>query len=140
MLFNMNEKLAYSVYEIDETVKLLTQLIGKNKGYAKEGTKIKTAFENVKAKMVVTTGDAYVSFAEPQLREKLGELYANIAGNFKAPSSSQLENLELIKQLYDSADSEFKALKVKHQANYLKQATANSIPFVLKTFDEFVKE
>ena len=139
-LFNMNEKLAYSVYEIDEIVKLLNQSIEKNKGFAKEGNKIKAAFETLKAKMVVTTGDGYVGSAEPQLREKLGELYANVAGNFKAPSNSQLENMELIKQLFDTANNEFIALKTKHQAGYLKQATTNNIPFVLKTFDEFVKE
>ena len=139
-LFNMNEKLAYSVYEIDEIVKLLNQSIEKNKGFAKEGNKIKAAFETLKAKMVVTTGDGYVGSAEPQLREKLGELYANVAGNFKAPSNSQLENMELIKQLFDTANNEFIALKTKHQAGYLKQSTTNNIPFVLKTFDEFVKE
>ena len=139
-LFNMNEKLAYSVYEIDEIVKLLNQSIEKNKGFSKEGNKIKAAFETLKAKMVVTTGDGYVGSAEPQLREKLGELYANVAGNFKAPSNSQLENMELIKQLFDTANNEFIALKTKHQAGYLKQATTNNIPFVLKTFDEFVKE
>ena len=139
-LFNMNEKLAYSVYEIDETLKLLTQLIEKNKGFTKEGTKIKTAFETLKAKMVVTTGDGYVGAAEPQLREKLGDLYSNIASNFKAPSSSQMENMEFVKQLFDTADNEFNALKTKYQTTYLKQASANNIPFVLKTFDEFVKE
>ncbi len=139
-LFNLNEKLAYTVYEIDETLKLLSQSIEKNKTFTKDGTKIKTAFETLKAKMVITTGDSYVGAAEPQLREKLGELYSNVASNFKAPSSSQLENLELIKQLFDTSDSEFKALKSKYEASYIKQATANNIPFVLKTFDEFVIE
>jgi hypothetical protein len=90
--------------------------------------------------MVVTTGDAYVGAAEPQLREKLGELYATIAAGFRPPTSSQLENLELVKQLYDSANSEFKALKAKHEKSYLKQAKDNAIPFTLKTFEEFVKE
>jgi len=139
-LFNMNEKLAYSVYEIDETAKLLTQLIEKNKGFAKEGTKIKSAFETLKAKMVVTTGDGYVGAAEPQLREKLGELYATVASNFNAPSNSQVENMELVNQLFNSADTEFKELKTKYQAVYLKQANTNNIPFVLKTFEEFVKD
>ena len=90
--------------------------------------------------MVVTTGDGYVGAAEPQLREKLGDLYSNIASNFKAPSSSQMENMEFVKQLFDTADNEFNALKTKYQTTYLKQASANNIPFVLKTFDEFVKE
>ena len=139
-LFNKNEELAYAVYEIDETVKLLDQLIAKNKGFAKNGTKIKTDFENVKAKMVVTTGDGYVASAEPQLREKLGELYASVAGNFTAPSPSQLENKESIMQRFDSEMKDFKTVKAKNEATYLKQAKEQNIPFVLKTYAEFVSE
>lgn len=139
-LFNKNEELAYAVYEIDETVKLLDQLIAKNKGFAKNGNKIKTDFENVKAKMVVTTGDGYVASAEPQLREKLGELYAAVAGNFTAPSPSQLENKEAIMQRFDSEMKEFKTVKAKNEATYLKQAKEQNIPFVLKTYAEFVSE
>ncbi|MFV8363092.1 WD40/YVTN/BNR-like repeat-containing protein [Flavobacterium sp. ZT3P35] len=139
-LFNKNEELAYAVYEIDETVKLLDQLIAKNKSFAKNGTKIKTDFENVKAKMVVTTGDGYVASAEPQLREKLGELYASVAGNFTAPSPSQLENKESIMQRFDSEMKDFKTVKAKNEATYLKQAKEQNIPFVLKTYAEFIAE
>lgn len=139
-LFNKNEELAYTVYEIEETVKLLDQLIAKNKSFTKQGTKIKTDFENLKAKMVVTTGDGYVATAEPQLREKLGELYASVAGNFTAPSPSQLENKEAILQRFDNSMTEFKNLKAKNEATYLKQAKEQNIPFVLKTYAEFVAE
>nr|WP_315140675.1 hypothetical protein [uncultured Flavobacterium sp.] len=139
-LFNKNEELAYTVYEIDETVKLLDQLIAKNKSFSKQGTKIKTDFESLKAKMVVTTGDGYVATAEPQLREKLGELYASLAGNFTAPSPSQLENKDAILQRFDTSMTEFKNLKAKNEATYLKQAKEQNIPFVLKTYAEFVAE
>ena len=139
-LFNLNEELAYTVYEMDETVKLLTQLIEKNKSYTKEGTKIKTAFENLKAKMVITTGDNYIATAEKQLREKLGELYYDIASNFTAPSASQLESMEAIKLRFDGSINDFKTLKSKNEASYLKQAKAQNIPFVLKTFEAFVAE
>lgn len=139
-LFNLNEELAYTVYEIDETVKLLTQLLAKNKGYTKEGTKIKTAFENLKAKMVITTGDNYVGTAEKQLREKLGELYFDIAANFTAPSASQLESMEAIKISFDGAINDFKTLKSKNEVSYIKQSKEQNIPFVLKTFNEYVAE
>ena len=139
-LFNKNEELAYTVYEIDETVKLLDQLIAKNKSFSKQGTKIKTDFESLKAKMVVTTGDGYVATAEPQLREKLGELYASVAGNFTAPSPSQLENKDAILQRFDTSMTEFKNLKAKNEATYLKQAKEQNIPFILKTYAEFVAE
>ncbi|TDE30578.1 hypothetical protein E0I61_06195 [Flavobacterium ranwuense] len=140
VLFNMNEELAYTVYEIDQTNSLLTELMAKDKAYTKEATKIKTAFDNLKAKLVVTTGDNYVGAAEPQLREKLGELYSNIASSFTAPSPSQLENMEAIKQRFDNSINEFKTLKSKHEASYQKKAKESNIPFVLKPFNEFITE
>ena len=139
-LFNMCEELAYTVYEIDETLKVVDLLIEKNKGFAKDGAKIKTAYNTLKEKLVVTTGDNYVGSAEKQLREKLGELYANVAGNFTAPSASQKENLELIKQRFDGSMTEFKTLKAKNAVAIQKQVVASAVPFVLKTFAEFTAE
>ena len=139
-LFNMNEELAYAVYEVDETIKVIDLIVAKNKGFAKEGAKMKTAFEALKFKMVVTTGDGYVGTADPQLREKLGELYATVAGNFTAPSASQMDNMESVKISFDEIMKEFKTIKAKNEAEYTKQATANAIPFVLKTFKDFVAE
>lgn len=139
-LFNKNEELAYTVYEIDETVKLLDQLVAKNKNFSKQGTKIKTDFESLKAKMVVTTGDGYVATGEPQLREKLSELYASVARNFTAPSPSQLENKEAILQRFDNSMTEFKTLKAKNEPSLQKEIQKNAIPFKLKTFEEFIAE
>ncbi|RTY89815.1 hypothetical protein [Flavobacterium sp. GT3R68] len=140
ILFNMNEELAYTVYQIDQTTSLLTELMEKDKGYTKEATKIKTAFENLKAKLVITTGDNYVGSAEPQLREKLGELYASIASSFMAPSASQLENMDAVKQLFEKGIQEFKGLKSKHEASYQKKAQETNTTFALKPFTEFVTE
>ena len=139
-LFNMCEELAYTVYQIDETLKVIDLLTEKNKGFAKDGAKIKTAYNSLKEKLVVTTGDNYVGSAEKQLREKLGALYANVAGNFTAPSASQVDNMEVIKQRFDGSMAEFKALKTKNEAAIQKLVTANTVPFVLKTFAEFTAE
>ena len=136
----MNQDLAYTVYQIDETQKVLDLISEKNKSFAKDATKIKTAYEVLKAKLVVTTGDNYVGSAEKQLREKMGELYSNIASNFNAPSASQLENFEAIKQRFDGSIAEFKTLKLKNEAVIQKQVTGTAIPFVLKTFEQFVAE
>ena len=136
----MTEELAYAVYEIDETVKLLTQLIEKDKNYSKEGTKIKTDFSTLKAKLVVTTGDKYVGSVEPQLREKMEELFTNIASNFSAPSATQLESLESVKQLFNSSLTAFKTFKTKNETSYLKKVKETNTPFVLKTFEEFTKK
>jgi photosystem II stability/assembly factor-like uncharacterized protein len=140
ILFDMNQELAYAVYQIDETVKILDVLIEKNKNFAKDGIKIKTAFENQKAKMVITTGDNYVGSAEKQLREKLGDLYAKIAQNFIAPSPSQMQNLEAIKLLFDTSITDFKNLKTKYEPTIQKQIAASETTFKIKTFEEFINE
>ena len=137
-LFNMCEELAYTVYHIDETNKFVDQLIIKNKNFSKNGNKIITSNNTLKEKLVITSGDNYVGSAEKQLREKLGELYASIAGNFSAPSASQMENLEAIKQRFDASVAEFKTIKSKNDAILQKETTAAGTPFVIKTFAEFV--
>ena len=139
-LFNMNEELAYAVYEVDESIKLIDLLVEKNKGFAKEGAKLKTAYEAQKFKMVVTTGDGYVGTAEPQLREKLGELYQTVASGFNAPSSSQLDNLEAVKISFDEILAAHKVLKSKNDINMTKLASENTIPYVLISFKDFVAE
>ena len=139
-LFNMNEELAYAVYEVDESIKLIDLLVEKNKGFAKEGAKLKTAYEAQKFKMVVTTGDGYVGTAEPQLREKLGDLYQTVASGFNAPSSSQLDNLEAVKISFDEILAAHKVLKSKNDGNLTKLATTNTIPYILKSFKDFVVE
>ncbi len=140
VLFNMNEELAYTVYQIDQNIGLVSELMEKDKGYTKEGAKIKAALENLKAKLVVTTGDGYVGAAEPQLREKLGELYGTIASSFSAPSASQMENLEVIKLRFDKGIQEFKSLESKYGASFQKKAKENNVPFVPKSFTEFVTD
>ncbi len=139
-LFNMSEELAYIVYQIDEKDKVLMQLIEKNKGFSKEGSKIKAAFSILKEKLVVTTGDNYVGAAEPQLREKLGDLYATIAGGFNAPSASQLENFDAIKSRFEDAKKEYNQLNSKYEPIISKQVVTNGISTKIKTFSEFIAE
>ena len=140
VLYNMTEKLAYTVYEIDETIKVINQIVEKNVSFTKEGTKIKTNYENLKGKLVITTGDRYVGSAEPQLREKMEELFSNVANNFSAPSNAQLENLEAITQRFEAALSEFKTLQSKSEPSIQKEIQKSAIPFTLKTFEEFIAE
>jgi photosystem II stability/assembly factor-like uncharacterized protein len=137
VLYNMTEELAYNVYEIDEILKLLAEL-EKDVKYSKEAIKMKTAFETLKSKLVVTTGDRYVGTAEFQLREKMQELFSNVASNFTAPSTSQLENLVVIKLRFENSINELKVLKKKNEVLYQKLAKENNIPFIIKSFNEFV--
>ena len=133
-LFDMNENLAYKVYELDETLKTLDELEKKDKSF----TKIKNDFQKQKEKMVITTGDNYVGSAEPQLREKLATLYASIASQFAAPTNSQLQNFETVKDLYDTSLKELEQLNSKNRKKIEDKAKSENIPFVIKTKDEFI--
>ncbi|WP_234110653.1 MULTISPECIES: VPS10 domain-containing protein [Chryseobacterium] len=134
ILFDMNENLAYKVYELDETLKVLNELEKKDKSF----TKLKDAFQKQKEKMVITTGDNYVGTAEPQLREKLGELYSSVVTQFAAPTNSQLQNFENVKERYDNSLEELDQLNAKNRKKIEDKAKSENIPFVLKTKDEFI--
>ncbi len=119
-LYDMTEDLAYMVYELDalhEAVK------DKNK-------KLATALNDLKKTLVITTGDNYVGTAEPQLREKLSKLYSKVASSYDKPSQSELDNLALIEEEYNSAKTQFAKLKKKSKVDDLE----------LKSFDDFINE
>jgi regulator of replication initiation timing len=81
-LFNMVEDLAYMVYEINETQSTAKAIIEKNAKGKKEAEKLNKALEDLRKTLVVTSGDNYVAAAEPELREKMGELYSNVASTY----------------------------------------------------------
>jgi photosystem II stability/assembly factor-like uncharacterized protein len=139
-LYGMTQELAYMVYQVDETVKILDQIMEKNKGFIKEGAKIKNAYTTLKSKMVVTSGDRYVNKAELQLREEMEELFSIIAYSFNAPSNSQLENFEVVNQKFAEISKEFKTLQSKNESAIQKQIKDNTINFKLKTYEEFIAE
>lgn len=135
LLFEMNESLAYTVYQLDENLKLIEKLKEKDKSF----DKINTAFNNLKETLVITKGDNYVGSSEPQLREKLTELYSTIAGNFTAPSNSQMQNYEALKERYDNAMKNYQDLENKYKKKILDKAKAENIATEIKTKEEFLK-
>ena len=42
--------------------------------------------------LVITTGDNYVASADPELREKMGDLYSGVAGNYGKVTGARKEN------------------------------------------------
>ena len=139
VLYDMTQKLAYTVYELDEIVKATNSIKEKEKSFAKDGDKIKTAFETLKDKLVVTKGDNYVGSAEPQLREKLADLYVPVTSNFTAPTNAQMENLEALKSRMNDSMKEFETLKTKYLNTVKAKAEKAQVPFVINSFEEFVK-
>ena len=117
-LYDMTQELAYMVYELDE-------LLAKT-----QSKKAKASLQELKETLVITTGDNYVGAAEPELREKMANLYSKIAGSYDKPSRSELESLQVIETRFNEAKLNFEKLKKKAKVKDLQ----------LKTFEEFVNE
>ena len=118
-LFNMTEDLAYTVYTIDEII-----------SSEEMSKKTKSKFDELKKKLVITTGDNYVGAAKKQLREKMADLYSKVASSYDIPSENELDNLKLIEKEMVSAKNSYNKLLKKVDLSKLN----------LKTFDEFVNE
>ena len=116
-LYDLTQDLAYMVYQVDEMI---------------EGSqgKLKSKLIDLKKTLVITTGDNYVGAAEPELREKLANLYSKIADSYSVPSPNEMEYMEVILDLYSTAEKEFNRLKKKSKISFEE----------LKSFDEFLNE
>jgi len=120
-LYDMTQDLAYLVYQIDE---MITQ------AGAIKNSKMVKKLNALKETLVVTTGDNYVGAAEPQLREKMADLYAKLADNYDKPSSSEMENLGVISDRFEAAKTDFSKLKKK---------VKGMDEMKLMTFEEFLE-
>jgi hypothetical protein len=138
-LFDLNEELAYLVYELEEWKKHAeTQLKTKPK-LVKTASKLITSMETLRAELVTTTGDNYVGRAENKLREDLGEIYSTIGGNYGPPTASQIEGVELIKSQMQNARERMAAIKTGDLKKYQEQLKKLDIALpTLTNFSEFV--
>ncbi|MET1259327.1 hypothetical protein ABV409_08295 [Flagellimonas sp. DF-77] len=120
-LYDMTQELAYLVYEVDEII-----ANAEGKGDKKTMAKL----NGLKETLVITTGDNYVGSAEPQLREKMADLYSKVASSYDKPTAAELNNLNVIASRFDKAKADFAKIKTK----YLKKQELE-----LKSFDEFLE-
>jgi photosystem II stability/assembly factor-like uncharacterized protein len=118
-MYNMTEDLAYMVYQIDTFIEA-----------PETKSKLKSKLNELKKTLVITTGDNYVSSAEPELREKLADLFSKIVGSYDKPSNSELEFLSIIEKRYLKAKKDFDKISKKIKAKK---------DIKLKTFEEFTK-
>ena len=89
-----------------------------------------TSLNTLKETLVVTTGDNYVGSSEPQLREKMSELYSKIDSTYDKPSNSELEYLSIIEDRFNKSKKLY--AKILKKAKFKKDMK-------FKTFEEFVK-
>lgn len=119
-MYDMTQELAYLVYEMD-------QMIAKSE--TDKNSKMVSKLNGLKETLVITTGDNYVGSAEPQLREKMTDLYSKLASSYDKPTSSELENLRIISKRFETGKVDFAKLKKKFKSKE---------PLETKTFEEFL--
>lgn len=139
-LFNMSQELAYTVYTLDEYLKIAEGVKAKNAQGAKIATPFITELTKLKETLVVTKGDNYVGAAEPQLREKMADLYAKVAQSFNKPNQAELDNLEAIESRFNTGKADYKKIKDKHLNKITGFLSKDAVqPLVLKTYEEFLQ-
>ncbi|WP_224484891.1 VPS10 domain-containing protein [Robertkochia aurantiaca] len=119
-LYDMSQELAYLVYELDELI-ALAEKQGRDKDVKR--------LQEFKETLVITTGDNYVGAAEPQLRERIADLYSKVASSYDKPSANDMANLEVLKSRLEEAESTMARLKKKSKG-------LDEIE--LQTFSEFI--
>ena len=112
-LFNMVEDLAYMVYEINTTLDKAKEIIDEQPKSNKKVAQVYTALNELLKELVITTGDNYVAASKPELREKMGDLYSNIAGTYDKVSGATKDNFELIFEEFENAKIKYQSIQDK---------------------------
>jgi photosystem II stability/assembly factor-like uncharacterized protein len=140
-LYSMVEDLAYIVHELTETQKSAQDVIKNHPKGKKKAEKIYASLEALRKDLVITTGDNYVASAEPELREKLGELYSNVASSYDRVSGAHKQNFELISEEFEKAKERFQAISEKEGMKFNAFLTKNDLPQPnIMTKEEFLKK
>jgi photosystem II stability/assembly factor-like uncharacterized protein len=141
-LFGFIQDLAYFVYKIDQWDASLADFTSKNSTPNKSLTKLNGELDALREKMVVTTGDNYVGAAEPRLREKLNDIYSNVASYPGAPSSTQMENIASLRQDFENAKAEYARIETSSLKTFQKLLEKNtSVPKPeIAAFEDFLKQ
>ncbi|MDG1270749.1 MAG: hypothetical protein P8O02_08730, partial [Ulvibacter sp.] len=138
-MFTMVEDLAYIVYEIGRIQTKAKEVIDMGGKPAKQAQKTWNALEDLRTDLVVTTGDNYVASAEPELRERMGELYSNIATNYDRVDGSLKSNFELIRDEFDTEKARFQKIMSKEVKKFYKTLERNEMAMpVIKAKELFL--
>lgn len=140
-LYNMSQELAYMVYEIDETLAQAEKVAATSSSAKKIANPLIDELTKIKKTLVITTGDNYVGTADPQLREKLANLYSKVASGFTPPSQSELENLKMLEDRFNKAKSDYSLTKSRRIGKIESFSQKNGIEQPkLKSFQEFIEQ
>jgi hypothetical protein len=138
-LFNMVEDLAYMVYEINETKKKAQDIIDNNPRGKKSAQRLYDALEDLRKDLVITTGDNYVASADPELRERMGDLYSGVAGTYDGVSAARKENFKLISEEFDKEKESYATIMAKEGKRFMSYLAKNDIAKpAIKSREEFL--
>ncbi len=140
-LFNMVEELAYMVYEINETQAKANEIIESNSKGKKDAQKLFDALENLRKDLVITTGDNYVASADPELREKMADLYSNVASNFNKVSGASQANFDLIDEDFSNEKKRYDEIMKNEGKKFNSFLEKNNISKAeIQSKEEFLKK
>lgn len=140
-LYNMNEDLAYTVDQIEGLKTGLEPLVAKlTNSKLKKAFPIETMVKeltSLKETLVVLKGDNYVGTAEPQLREKLSGLYADVASYSGKPTNAQMASLKVLETKVNDAKAKVAAVKTQLEKLAPAMLKAQMPEIKLRSFEEF---
>lgn len=140
-MYTMVEDLAYMVHVITETQKTAQEVITDHPKGKKLAQKLYNELESLRADLVITTGDNYVASAEPELREKMGSLYSNVATSYDRVSGALKENYELILEEFEAAKTSYNTILAKDGKKFLSFLEKNEIAKPkIKSKEEFLEK
>lgn len=126
-MYDMVQDLAYMVYTMNQNMGQAESVIESNP----KGKKVAQAYHDklnaLMKDLVITTGDNYVASAEPELREKMSDLYSSIATNYDGVGASEMANYELIKTEYNEAKARLAAIVGKEGKKFDAFLSKNDI-------------
>jgi photosystem II stability/assembly factor-like uncharacterized protein len=140
-LFGMVEDLAYLVHQIVETQRVALDVMENHPKAKKDAQKLYNALEELRKDLVITSGDNYVAAAEPELREKMGELYSNVASAYDRVSGAHKQNFELIVDEFEKAQKQYNSISDKEgkKLNAFLEKNELAKP-VIQSKEEFLKK
>jgi hypothetical protein len=139
--FDFVQDLAYFVYQLDTWIASAEAAKKKDTEKGSSADRMLTGLRSIKDKCVITKGDNYVGQGEKQLREKLGDIYSNIGSYYGAPSTSQMENVQSLRDMFSQQKAAFDKLKSTELKKFESELTKQGLKLPeVKSFEDFLKD
>lgn len=138
-LYDMTERLAYVVAMIDLMIEKADAGVESDPKLEKPANKLKEELNEFKATLVITTGDNYTDTAEDQLREKIANVYGEVATYPGKPSTSQLETTEVLDARLKEAESKLAAIQAEALSTFNDKLQKSEMDMIeLQSFEDFL--